>query len=522
MRYVLFFILSAIFLSANIQEKVILNPNKNSSFANKNENNSNKKSSFKVGTKDENTGLYTPYSSRVDGEVQIDDGLGITGFIQNLQINATKLGKAFVYYFTNYIFTISMALFVISLMFYVWSRKKYLEQKNEILKLKRENKKQLILTEELQIQVNHLKTRHVKFINSLSEPIKYLENKFLEAKNLDKSTQKSILKLSQTLGAYQELGDAIYIEESEFNLNALVSNVVKEELLKCEEDVRIMSDFDLAILKKVVGDKQKLAKVFKIVIDLVRQNTSAGRILVSLNQTTQSVDGRAVVDVVVRSGKSGFNQSIIELIEQAIYSSLESSVHTAKKAHDIKVAKRLLQAMGGGLEFVGKEGEECGFVLSFTLKIINRYALQESLFSKQYGLSLEIFLLDDGSDSSKEIQNSLRFISVDSHVFNAWDKMLVALKDTFAFVDLVIMQNSSVKNVDFDALLQKAKEKNFTILVMLGEDEVEDLVVLEYIGEESQKSFVRVFRKPYNKKEFIGLMWDIRDKQSPCDISLDS
>ncbi len=433
----------------------------------------------------------------------------------------TKLNKTLM----DNLLDISIAMFIFSLILFAIAVNITRKYKKRLGKISSDLRTKSKYAESLQIEVNHLKTRHINFINSLSGSVEYLQNKFIRETTKDIDTQKAVNSLTQILASHKELGEVVGLDESEFNLNLLVSHVIKAELLRCEEDVKIINDFDLFMLRKVVGDRQKVAKIFKLILEFTRLNTHYGRILVFLNQTIQDVDGKALISVVIRSGINGFSEAAIKNISRAFDNiGIVDVSRLPKQAYSLKVAKRLLEIMGGSIEFIGQRGQECNFVFSFKLKIINKYALQESLFAKQHGISLDIVIFGNNKKIIEHTENDLRLISIEPKTYTSWSKLTEQIKDIYVCIDLVIVCNRAINNMDFDFLLKKAKQKNFAILVIVEEDEAENQNLISYVANEkslpkSKSTIIKVVKKPYNKKDFIKILKSIDSELIPFDLS---
>ncbi len=438
--------------------------------------------------------------------------------------NINMFFKYCILLFTRFVFEISILIFVVAVVVFVITFKKKEEYKRQIDILQKAKEKKAMTLQKLQIEVSHLKTRHMNFINALNEHVSYLDDKFVKISTSDKDVVAHVSSIAKTLSYYQELGDEIYVEESEFNLNQVVSNVVKEEIFKCEEDIKIISDFNLISLKKVVGDKPKIIKILKLLLDFTREYTNYGRILVSLVQSVQDVDGRAMVTIVIKGGKNGFSETALQYIQDA-FSSIVTNEDTKTDVHNLKVVKQLLEAMGGDIEFIGDKGGECGFVINFKLKIINRYALQESLFARQNGLRLEMMLLGKNNEHTKQTQNDFKMIGLEHGVFHSWDKVATELKDAYLFTDMVVIQNEIIASVDLKFLMAKAVQKNFAIFVILEEGEKEHSSLQGFILQNNKSDnpvVIHIFHKPYTHKELLDSIINIRNKQLPYDLTLEA
>lgn len=436
---------------------------------------------------------------------------------------------SFVQYFTRLfmenIFIISLIIFVMSIfiLFRVTKRKILVKRKMDLLNKEKEEK--AMLAQSLKIELNHLKSRHINFTKSLMEPIETLQNKFDKSslEPSEKETAQIVNTIAQILTSFQELGEHISMDESEFNLNAVVSSVVKQEKLKCEEGISVIKDFDLPMLKKVVGDKQKVLKLFSHLIKFACLNTHIGRVFVALNQASQDVDGKVMIHVVIKGGKNGFSKNATKNITEAFSNRLlYDDINMPEVIHELKVAKRLIEAMNGSIEFIGGEGQESGFLFNLQLKVINRYALQETLLSKQHGLRMNIFLL--GENDTQDLQNDLKSLSIEPQIFTSWEKLVISFKDIYVFVDIIILQNSFLPKINLEELIKIAKRKNFAIIIIIEENEMENktihqLTERENALDEEDRTTIKILQKPYNKNEFLSLLTKIHEEQKPVDLS---
>lgn len=466
-----------------------------------------------------------PKNTKIQSDYEEKNSISIGSFFENAKSSFVDIIKTLSQLFTQYIFVISLIILILAFIIYYRTIKIKILHKRQINLLEKEKEEKAMLAQSLRIEVNHLKSRYFGFAKSLVEPIEALQNKFQKSTSdpAEKETAKIVNTLAQILASYQDLGEHIVMDESEFNLNSLVSHVVKHEKIRCEEGIGIVKDFDLPMLKKVVGDKQKAYRIFSLLIKFACLNTHIGRVLVSLNQASQDVDGKVMIHVIIKSGKNGFSKNATKSITDAFSNRvLYDDINMPKDIYDLKVVKRLVEAMNGSIEFVGGESQESGFLFNLQFKVINRYALQESLLSRQHGLKMSIFLLED--DETDGIKNDLKSIGIEPKIYPSWSELVQNFKDVYIFADVIILQNSYLCKIDANVLINMAKRKNFAILVVVDEGEMEDKIIYTLRDGEKEltkedKTTIRILQKPYSESELLSLLTNIYEEQKPADLS---
>lgn len=457
-----------------------------------------------------------------------ESSFGFTNIAEYIRSGSISLFNGFINIVLNSIIYIAILLLLLSAFIYISALKKTVVLENEIKSLKKDKEEKAVLAQNLTLDINRLKTYYNDLIESFRKPIEILRENFnkphINAE--DVSAARASKTLEQLLVAHEELGGEITIEKTEFDLNVLVRNVTKKKRNSCKDSVKIVTDFDLPALSKIVGDSSKVARIFSILTGFSCRHTNVGRILVALNEASQDVDGNITIVVIVKSNKNGFSKEAIDKINQsfAISNATHDSTNVDKDIEELIIAKRLIESMNGNIAFKGKEGFENFFIFNMELKVINRQTMQDNFLSRKFILKSSVLLLSKDDDSTEYLANDLETLNIVPKICKNWEDMENRLKDVFLFIDIVIIQNSSLDSIDAKKLIQKARDKNFALLIISEDSERENNIIQKTIKEDKNSAneapiILKTLKKPYGKEEFFKLLNTIHNEQKPTTLT---
>lgn len=453
----------------------------------------------------------------------IEDTGGITAVAEATKSGAASIVETLRIIIVDNLIYIAFIVLIFACFIYFLSMKKTYPLYKKISKLEKEKDEKAQTAESIQSDLRHLRSYYDSLMKSFFTPIKDIEEYFTkqEATPEIQNAQKAASNIVHLLDSYEELGGNITFDNREFNLNTLVKTTIKKVKTSIVNDVNIVADFDLPLLNKVVGDSQKLARVLSIFTKFICKYTKNGRVLISLIEASQTIEGDITISLIIKSNKNGIpQQAQDDVIKAFSINKASEATNLNDDAKDLMIARRLLQAMNGNVDFSENSNHECIFELSFQIIVINRLALQESLFSRRSNLNLDIVTLGDSKSSTKEVQRQLEDLNLDIKLATTWNEFSEKLNDIYFLCDLVIVENVLFDEINIASFFEKARRKNFAILVILEDHEIENSSLKEAVKIENSKGkenalIIKILKKPYNLSELNKILTKINESLVP-------
>lgn len=479
----------------------------------------------KLHEKEINIQFYEENKTSIEQTQPLQSTNGIVNFIQSIKNGIISVLSILYNSFINFIFYISIFILAIAIIIYLTTQKNIIDLKQKIKTLENATEIKTQQAQNLKLDNNHLKLYYNNLTQSFKTHIDSLKEYFnnLPPKQVDENIFKTLNAIHLLLNSHEELDGDISLEKKEFNLNVLIKNTVLNEKTKFSDNINIIVDFNLPMLKKVVGDKQKIARVLSILLEFTCINTKNGRVLVALNQVSQNVDGDIMISVMIKGNKNGFNTKAIEQINQALLL-VKPSKDVPKQIEELSIAKRLVESMNGKISLQTKVKHESKIIFDFSLKVINTRAIQENFFSRRIGIKLDVLFLGDETSKTQEIKNELNSLNVNNNLSHSYDDLRIKLYDIYTFIDLIIIQNSDIQNVNLHELVTRANYKNAAVLVIMEENEIENDSLKALIAQQKAKQTdlrLKILKRPYSKEELLQLIFGIYEKQKPKKLSSD-
>ncbi len=445
-----------------------------------------------------------------------ETSFGFTVFAEFVTKQYRNIKHQIQYILEEYVFAIYTFLILSSILAYIISIRRVLILEKTIEKLQKEKEEKIILVQNLTLDINRSKMYYNDLLDSLKRPLKAIIENFnkpnipTEELNAAKATRT----LNQILTSHEEINGNLNTESNKIDLNNLVNDLAVA-INSSYKNLNIVVDFYLASLTQIIGDADKIARIFQILLNFACKNTQNGRILLALNEANQGIDGYISISIVLKSNKDGFDQMAIAKLTQAFSSNIEA-IRTSmdQETKELIIAKRLLETLNGSIGFIGRANKENSIIFDMELKVINQKALRDTFSSRKLALKSNILLLKKDDNFIEEINDILEPIGIKARVFKNWEEMSKNLQNIFLFADVLILPNSHLGFIDVDELIQKAKDKNFAILIVADESEVETNIIQKKLESEKYENCeihteVRKIKKPYTKEEFLEILKSI-------------
>lgn len=423
----------------------------------------------------------------------------------------TTLSSALV----RYVFEIAILILLLScvLLFFAYQKSIVLHRKIRWLKASRHEAAKDF--EFLKTDMSNLKTYFNALVDSTHSPLRKLEEHF-QSRNTkieDKEAKDAVHLLAHSMRAYDNFGGNIILHQKELDLNALVKRVVSGAEVKLMNS-NIKIDFDNPMLKKVVGDSQKISRVIASLVNFCCKSSKNGcRLLIVLNEIVQDAKGNIVIKIIIKNSKESFNSEAMEKIKQAF----GKKGNIQKDSYDDDVleliaVQRILEIMQGHVKALETYRGDSGFVFDMKLKIINRRAIQQNLFSHESFFKLNILIFGNNAESVRTVQSELEFLNLDTDTCFSWNQMLENFNDIYFLIDIVIVQNATLPFVDIKSLNKASRKKNFVTVVILEEYESES-------DELRQIERKKVLKRPYEKDTLPRVLNILGKEQKPTTLN---
>ncbi len=453
-------------------------------------------------------------------KVQLKEGFYFTILIEKSMNFLLPYVVAFKSFVLRFSFIVGFLCLVGAFILYRLSDKKAINLKKKIETIEKLSKEQEDQIQALKAQTYNIKTYYDRLIDSFRNPIKSINKNITKFEDSieDIRLVNTAKNLSNLLSSHEELRGNIIIEQNEFNLNALVKKQILQEQHK---NSKLVYDFDLKILDKVMGDDNKVARILSILIKFSNKYASRNsRLLVALSEANQDIEGNIDISIIIKTNKNGFSEDGFKKIRQAF--APEDKLKNLKLEDDVKdliIAKRLIASMRGELLFKGKLKSENMFLFNIELKLISRQALLESFVSRKYTLKSNVILFQKDKKWARDILDELDMLNVPVRVFDDADIMMQKLEDVFFFVDILIIKNCDLDFLSLEELVKKASDKNFALLVVIEEGEKENYKLEEvakvFSKKHQEKILIKKLQKPYKKESFFKSISSIYEEQKP-------
>lgn len=410
----------------------------------------------------------------------------------------------------SYLFEISVLIFIVSLVLFIFAYKKSIVLYRKIRWLKASKHVIAKDTEFLKTDINNLKAYFNSLVSSASPSLQKLQEHF-EARDTsieEKEAQDAIHSLMHVMKSYDDFGGNIILTQKEFDLNALVKRVLQHpDIKKINSDVSL--DFNSPMLKKVVGDSQKISRILTSLITFCCKYSTVCRVLVILNEAIQDTEGNVMIKIIIKNSKGNFTELGLQKIEKAF----SRKIRPSHKEYDDDVldliaVQRILEAKRGEVKVLENFRGDGGFIFDMRLKIINRHIIQNNLFSSDSFSKQNILIFGNNAESVRTIQSELELVNLNTDTCYSWNQMLDSFNDIYFFIDIVIVQNATLPFVDIEALNSASRRKNFITVAILEEHEDESMELKRIRSK-------RILKRPYEKDSLPRLLYALIAEQKP-------
>lgn len=410
----------------------------------------------------------------------------------------------------SYLFEISIFIFIVSLVLFIFAYKKSIVLYRKIRWLKASKHVIAKDTEFLKTDINNLKAYFNSLVSSASPSLQKLQEHF-EARDTSiekKEAQDAIHSLMHIMKSYDDFGGNIILTQKEFDLNALVKRVLQHpDIKKINSDVSL--DFNSPMLKKVVGDSQKISRILTSLITFCCKYSTVCRVLVILNEAIQDTEGNVMIKIIIKNSKGNFTELGLQKIEKAF----SRKIRPSHKEYDDDVldliaVQRILEAKRGEVKVLENFRGDGGFIFDMRLKIINRHIIQNNLFSSDSFSKQNILIFGNNAESVRTIQSELELVNLNTDTCYSWNQMLDSFNDIYFFIDIVIVQNATLPFVDIEALNSASRRKNFITVAILEEHEDEGMELKRIRSK-------RILKRPYEKDSLPRLLYALIAEQKP-------
>lgn len=193
-----------------------------------------------------------------------------------------------------------------------------------------------------------------------------IDNNDLE--DIDFSIKELENKVVDLIDLSEIYSDNVKVEFKEYDNSLFYINLQSNAISNKKENVMFSANVPQSNFKTLNGDSQKIYKIITNIIDNAFENTEYGEVKLEIEE--KKVDTQ-YVDVIYTISNSGHTMTE-EMFNQGIDSYFSEKNDTNNMKISLAIAKKYVDALGGNIDFINKEGQGTKYIVTIRQKYVEK------------------------------------------------------------------------------------------------------------------------------------------------------